>query len=85
MKSFDQVANLTDAEINKITWENACRFYNFDPFAHIPKDQCTVGALRAQAQDVDTTARRYGPPPDETKVQASLRAAKEDRRRIPGA
>jgi predicted TIM-barrel fold metal-dependent hydrolase len=85
MKSFDQVGNLTDAEINKITWENACRFYNFDPFAHIPKDQCTVGALRAQAEDVDTTARRYGPPPDEDKVQESLRAAKEDRKRIPGS
>ena len=30
------------------------RIYNFDPFKHIPKEQCTVGALRAQAKGVDT-------------------------------
>ncbi len=45
----------TDAEIHKITWENATRFFDWDPFAHTPKDQATVGALRAQATDVDTT------------------------------
>ena len=27
----------------------------YDPFAHIPREQATVGALRAQATDVDTT------------------------------
>jgi hypothetical protein len=84
-KSFAQVGDLTDAEINKITWQNACRFYDFDPFAHIPKEQCTVGALRAQATDVDTTARRYGPPPDEDKVHATVEAAKANRQRLPGA
>jgi hypothetical protein len=31
------------------------RHYRFDPFAHIPREQCTVGALRAQAGDVDLT------------------------------
>ena len=51
---------MPDEDINKITWENACRFFNFDPFTHIPKDQATVGALRAQAGDVDTEPRRYG-------------------------
>ncbi len=37
---------VTDAELDKITHENAMRWYRFDPFAHIPREQCTVGALR---------------------------------------
>ncbi len=36
-------------------WENACRFFDWDPFEHTPKDQATVGALRALATDVDVT------------------------------
>ena len=47
-------ADLADDVINKITWENACRFYNWDPFKHTPKEQATVAALRALATDVDT-------------------------------
>ena len=45
----------TDEEIHKITWQNASRFFGWDPFAHTPQDQATVGALRALATDVDTT------------------------------
>jgi predicted TIM-barrel fold metal-dependent hydrolase len=47
--------DVPDAEIDKITHENAMRHFSFDPFAHIPREQCTVGALRAQATDVDMT------------------------------
>ena len=32
-KSF-QAAGVPDDEIDQITWENVCRFYNFDPFAY---------------------------------------------------
>ena len=42
-----------DDEINKITHENALRLFSFDMFKNVPKDQATVGALRAQANDVD--------------------------------
>ncbi|MGD9701248.1 MAG: amidohydrolase family protein [Acidimicrobiia bacterium] len=48
-------AGLTDDVIHEITWENACRFYRFDAFRHTPKEQATVGALRALATDVDTS------------------------------
>ena len=48
-------AGATDEEIDKISWQNACRFFNYDPFSVIPKEQATVGALRAQAHDVDTS------------------------------
>src|SRR5436190_7035563 len=50
-----QPAGCADDEIHKITWQNACRFFDWDPFAHVTKDQATVGALRALATDVDTT------------------------------
>jgi hypothetical protein len=59
MKSLVAAA-LSDAEIDKVTWQNACRWYNFDPFQHRRREECTVGALRAQATDVDTTPREYG-------------------------
>ncbi|MET0146518.1 MAG: amidohydrolase family protein [Ilumatobacteraceae bacterium] len=55
-------ANVADDVIHKITWENACRFYRFDPFQHTPREQATVGALRALASDVDvstTTKAEY--------------------------
>jgi predicted TIM-barrel fold metal-dependent hydrolase len=46
-------AGASDADIHKITWENASRFFSFDPFAHRTRDQATVAALRASAADVD--------------------------------
>jgi len=49
------LGGLPEDEINKITHLNAIRNFSYDPFAHIPREQATVGALRAQAQDVDTT------------------------------
>jgi hypothetical protein len=52
----------SDAEIDQITWQNACRFYRFDPFEHISRENATVGALRALAVDVDTTPRSYATP-----------------------
>jgi predicted TIM-barrel fold metal-dependent hydrolase len=50
-----QETDCTDEEINKITWENACRFFDWDPFAHTPKEEATVAALRARATDVDVS------------------------------
>jgi predicted TIM-barrel fold metal-dependent hydrolase len=41
------------AEVAKLTHGNACRIFSFDPFTHVPRDRATVGALRAQATDVD--------------------------------
>jgi predicted TIM-barrel fold metal-dependent hydrolase len=60
MKSL-QAAALSDDEIHKVTWENAARWYKFDPFEHRTRQASTVGALRAEAGDVDTTLREYGP------------------------
>jgi hypothetical protein len=52
-----ELARCSDAEIAKITWENAARWLRWDPFRHVPKEQATVGALRARAKDVDLRTR----------------------------
>ena len=39
-----------------------CGTSSYDPFARIPKEQCTVGALRAQATGVDTSNKSSGKP-----------------------
>ncbi|CAA0136569.1 Uncharacterised protein [Mycolicibacterium vanbaalenii] len=47
--------NVPDDEINKMTFENAMRWYHWDPFSHISKEQATVGALRKAAEGHDVT------------------------------
>lgn len=36
---------------------NAMRWYDFDPFEHVPREQATVGALRKQAEGHDVSVR----------------------------
>jgi len=50
-----RAAGCTDDEVNMITWENAARFFHYDPFKHISKEDARVGALRALSPDVDTS------------------------------
>ncbi|HVX17358.1 MAG TPA: amidohydrolase family protein [Acidimicrobiales bacterium] len=50
-------ADVSDSDLNKITYENACRWYSFDPFAHRAKEDCTVAALRAEVPDHDVSER----------------------------
>jgi predicted TIM-barrel fold metal-dependent hydrolase len=44
-------------ELAKITYENACRWYSFDPFSHRAKERCTVRALREDAAGHDVSIR----------------------------
>jgi predicted TIM-barrel fold metal-dependent hydrolase len=53
------MAGVSDEDVNKITFENACRWFAFDPFAHRAKDQSTVGALRAQAAGHDVSIKAF--------------------------
>ena len=50
-------AEATEDEIRKITHENAMRWFSFDPFAHVPKEEATAGALRASVRDHDVSVR----------------------------
>jgi hypothetical protein len=38
------------------------REFRYDPFAHRAREECTVGALRALAADVDVSERSSGKP-----------------------
>ncbi len=49
------VNNVPDDEINKMTHENSMRWYSFDPFTHITREQATVGALRKAAEGHDVS------------------------------
>jgi hypothetical protein len=51
-KHFDGVP---DDEIDKMTHLNAMRRFRYDPFAVRPREECTVAALRAQADGVSPT------------------------------
>jgi predicted TIM-barrel fold metal-dependent hydrolase len=50
-------AQLDDDEIDQMTHLNAMRFFTYDPFWHRPREQSTVGALRAEAVGVDVEPR----------------------------
>ena len=51
-----QDAGCTDEEIHKITWENACRFFDWDPFAHTAEGRRRRSARSGPwPTDVDTT------------------------------
>ena len=45
------VEGIPEEDVAKVTHENAMRIYSYDPFKHRPKEQCTVGALRAEVKD----------------------------------
>lgn len=68
--------DITDEEINKITHLNTMREFNYDPFSILGRENCTVGALRAQAGHVDTTpvSQRGGMPPTERETGPITRA-----------
>ena len=48
---------VSDSDVAKMTHENAMRWFRYDPFAHRAKEDCTVGALRAEAGDHDVSIR----------------------------
>jgi predicted TIM-barrel fold metal-dependent hydrolase len=48
-----------DDEMNRMSHENAMRWYGFDPFAIRPKAQSTVGALRAEVAGHDVSIHSY--------------------------
>lgn len=48
------LSGISDEVVNKISHLNAMREFSFDPFSILGRENCTVGALRAQATHVDT-------------------------------
>jgi predicted TIM-barrel fold metal-dependent hydrolase len=54
------IGDLPDADVEKISHRNAMACFSFEPFAHRPKEQCTVRALRSEARDVDIEIKSMG-------------------------
>jgi predicted TIM-barrel fold metal-dependent hydrolase len=52
-------ADVPDDEVHKIAWENAGRWFHFDPFEHRARADSTVAALRAEAVGHDVSIRSY--------------------------
>ncbi len=67
---------MPDDEINKMTYQNAMRWYHWDPFSHITREQATVGALRkaAEGHDVSIRALSHHREKDASLGAASLQA-----------
>jgi len=59
----ESLAGVPAEDVHKITHQNAMRHFAYDPFQHIPRAECTVGALRAQAKHVDLTPKSKGGAP----------------------
>jgi predicted TIM-barrel fold metal-dependent hydrolase len=59
---WDSIKHLTADQIDKVTHQNAARFFRFDPFKHHKREELTVGALRAAAvaKGVDVTPKPSG-------------------------
>jgi hypothetical protein len=57
---WPSVENLGDDVIDRVTHRNAIDHFRYDPFAERPREECTVGALRASAADVDVTPKSVG-------------------------
>ncbi len=57
------LTGVPEAEIHKITHENALRNFRLDAFSQRPKEKCTAAALRAESPDVDLALRSAGGKP----------------------
>ena len=51
--------DVPDSDIDKMSHENAMRWYQFDPYSLRRRQECTVGALRASVADHDVSVRSF--------------------------
>jgi predicted TIM-barrel fold metal-dependent hydrolase len=65
-------ATVPDSDLDKITYQNACRWFSFDPFALRTKEQSTVAALRAEAVGHSVEVRSFDKGRLEHKTPMSL-------------
>lgn len=71
---YATLKHLTDSQIDKISYQNALKLFNYDAVGLMGgRENCTVGALREAAKNVDTSPKSYGGP-------APLKEGEERRR-----
>jgi predicted TIM-barrel fold metal-dependent hydrolase len=51
--------DVPDADVDKMSHENAMRWYQFDPYSVRPRERCTVGALRREVAGHDVSVRSF--------------------------
>jgi predicted TIM-barrel fold metal-dependent hydrolase len=51
--------DVSTSDLDKITHENAMRWFSYDPFTHFAREESTVAALRARAAGHDVSVRSY--------------------------
>jgi predicted TIM-barrel fold metal-dependent hydrolase len=71
--------NVPEDQVNKMTFENAMRWYHFDPFSHISREQATVGALRKAAEGHDVSIQALSHHKKDSGLGASSLQAQLDR------
>jgi hypothetical protein len=70
---------LTDEQIAKVSHQNAMRHFSYDPFSVLPREQCTVAALRQRAAGHDISIRST----NRSKVGAHATRAMDLRGNVP--
>jgi hypothetical protein len=51
--------DVPDGDVDKMSHENAMRWYRFDPFSRRSRESCTVGDLRSEVAGHDITVRSF--------------------------
>jgi predicted TIM-barrel fold metal-dependent hydrolase len=74
-----QMSDVSDEDTNKMTHLNAMRLFNYDPFTALGgRDNCTVSALRAQAEGWDVSIKAQGIKASGTGAMDLLRMATKE-------
>ncbi|MDX1511298.1 MAG: amidohydrolase family protein [Nitriliruptorales bacterium] len=55
-----QLAGVSKQDTDQITHLNAMKLFDWDPFSIRPREQCTAGELRKEAEGVDPTTKGRG-------------------------
>jgi predicted TIM-barrel fold metal-dependent hydrolase len=77
---MSSLTGVPDGEVDRITHANAMRLFQYDPLSRRAREECTVGALRAQAADVDVSVRSLGRRSRGAPTVAALQAEVDKRR-----
>jgi predicted TIM-barrel fold metal-dependent hydrolase len=75
--------SVPDDEVNKMTFENAMRWYHWDPFTHISREQATIGALRKAAEGHDVSIQATSHHKKDSSLGANTLQAQLDRNNAP--
>jgi predicted TIM-barrel fold metal-dependent hydrolase len=76
---WKSLQGLSPELIDKVTHQNAMKLFKFDPFSVIPKERCTVRALREQSKDHDFSIKAQSKGTVDHKVLAAdLGATRSD-------